>query len=147
MFMDTVMWFHLWGLIKHVSSKWEEVRTWMYLVPFSISCTQKYFPFSYVTLCLLIIISCPLTASVLVLISTGLLFSSALICQLLLIKEMSSYYSKPSCERGKPISHRRRVKAVSVDEAAMKNQQGFNGSVQTKTSASKRLIKTNVRDL
>lgn len=39
------------------------------------------------------------------------------------------------------------VKAVSVDEAAMKNQQGFNGSVQTKTSANKRLIKTNARDL
>lgn len=30
------------------------------------------------------------------------------------------------------------VKAVSVDEAAMKNQHGFNGSVQTKTSANKR---------
>lgn len=43
---------------------------------------------SYVTLFLLIIISCPLMASVLVLVSTGLLFSSALICQLLLIKEV-----------------------------------------------------------
>lgn len=119
----------------------------MYLLPFLISCTPKHLLFSYVTLCLLIIISCPLMASVLVLISTGLLFSFALICPLLLTKEMSSYYSKPSCERGKPISHWRRVKAVSVDEAATKNQQGFNGSLQTKTSANKRLIKTNMRDL
>lgn len=29
----------------------------------------------------------------------------------------------------------------------MKNQQGFNGSVHTKTSANKRLIKMDVRDL
>lgn len=41
-----------------------------------------------VTLFLLIIISCPLMASVLVLVSTDPLFSSALICQLLLIKEV-----------------------------------------------------------
>lgn len=102
---------------------------------------------SYVTLFLLITISCPLMASVLVLVSSGLLFSSALICQLLLIKEMSSYYSKPSCERGKPISHQRRVKAVFVDDATMKIQESFNRSVQTKTSANKWLIKTNQRDL
>lgn len=119
----------------------------MYLLPFSISCTHKHFLFFYITLCLLIIISCPLMASVLVLTSTGLLFSSALICQLLLIKEMSSFNSKPSGEQGKLISHRRRVEAVSVDEAAMKKQQGSNGSVQTKTSANKRLIKMNVRNL
>lgn len=111
----------------------------MNVLPFSIRWAQKYLLFSYVTLCLLIIMSCPLMASVLILVSTGLSFSSALICQLLPIKEMSSYYSKPSCERGKPISHWRRVKAVSVDEALM---------VQFRQSgANKRLIKTNGRDL
>lgn len=105
----------------------------MYLLPFSISCPQKSFLSSYVTLCLLIIISCPLMASVLVLVSSGLLFSPALICQLLLIKEMSSCYSKPFCERGKPISHRRRVKALSVEEAAAEHQQRFASDKEQQT--------------
>lgn len=63
------------------------------------------------------------------------------------VTNKGGYYSKASCERGKPISHPRKVKAASIQEAVMKNQQGINGSVHTKTSANQRLIMMNERDL